>query len=132
MNYIQYGFFFLIYLFILFIYFWLCWVFVAARGLSLVAASEGHSPLQCAGLSLPWPLLLQSTGSRRADFSSCGMWAQQPWLMGSRAQAQQLWHRSPVALRHVGSSRTRARTRVPCIGRRILNHYATKEALSMF
>ena len=80
---------FFIYVFILFIYFWLCWVFVAARGLSLVAASEGHSPLQCAGLSLPWPLLLQSTGSRRADFSSCGMWAQQPWLMGSRVQAQQ-------------------------------------------
>ena len=28
----------------------------------------------------------------------------------------------------MGSSRTRARTRVPCIGRRILNHCATKEA----
>ena len=33
-----------------------------------------------------------------------------------------------VALRHVGSSWTRARTRVPCIGRRILNHCATREA----
>ena len=33
-----------------------------------------------------------------------------------------------VAPWHVGSSRTRARTRVPCIGRRILNHYATREA----
>ena len=31
-----------------------------------------------------------------------------------------------VAPRHVGSSRTRARTRVPCIGRRILNHCATR------
>ena len=28
----------------------------------------------------------------------------------------------------MGSSRTRARTRVPCIGRRILNHCATREA----
>ena len=28
-----------------------------------------------------------------------------------------------------GSSRTRARTRVPCIGRRILNHCVTREAL---
>ena len=28
---------------ILFIYFWLRWVFVAARGLSLVAASGGYS-----------------------------------------------------------------------------------------
>ena len=33
-----------------------------------------------------------------------------------------------VALQHVGSSWTRARTRVPCIGRRILNHCATREA----
>ena len=29
--------------FILFIYFWLRWVFVAERGLSLVEASEGYS-----------------------------------------------------------------------------------------
>ena len=32
-----------------------------------------------------------------------------------------------VALWHVGFSRTRARTRVPCIGRWILNHCATRE-----
>ena len=32
-----------------------------------------------------------------------------------------------VAPRHVGSSRTRARTCVPCIGRWILNHCATRE-----
>ena len=36
------------------------------RGLSLVAASGGHSSSQCAGLSLSRPLLLRSTGSRRA------------------------------------------------------------------
>ena len=36
------------------------------RGLSLVAASGGHSSSGCAGLSLSWPLLLQSTGSRCA------------------------------------------------------------------
>ena len=34
-----------------------------------------------------------------------------------------------VALRHVGSSQTRAQTRVPCIGRQTLNHCATREAL---
>ena len=34
-----------------------------------------------------------------------------------------------VAPRHVGSSQTRARTRVPCIGRQSPNHCATKEAL---
>ena len=51
-----------------FIYLWLCWVFVSARGLSLalVAASGGHSSSRCAGLSLSQPLLLRSTGSRRA------------------------------------------------------------------
>ena len=48
----------------LFIYLWLCWVFVSVRGLSLVAASGGHSSSQCAGLSLSRPLLLRSTGSR--------------------------------------------------------------------
>ena len=37
------------------------------------------------------------------------------------AQAQQLWLTGLVAPRHVGSSQTRARTRVPCIGRQILN-----------
>ena len=58
-------FFFLIFIY-LFIYFWLCWVFVSVQGLSLVAASGGHSSLQCAGLSPSRPLLLRSTGSRRA------------------------------------------------------------------
>ena len=60
-------------LFVLFIYyFWLCWVSVAARELSLVAVSGGYSSLQGAGFSLRWLLLLQSTGSRCAGFSSCG------------------------------------------------------------
>ena len=35
-------------------------------GLSLVAASRGHSSSRCVGLSLSRPLLLQSTSSRRA------------------------------------------------------------------
>ena len=51
------------YLFYKFIYLWLHWVFVAVHGLSLVAASGGL-------------LLLRSTGSRHAGFSSCGTWAQ--------------------------------------------------------
>ena len=83
-------------LFYLFIYFGLCWVFVAARGLSLVVASGGYSSLWCTGFSFWWLLLLRSTGSRLTGFSSCGMWAQQLWCTGL------------VALRHVGSSWTRA------------------------
>ena len=39
-----------------------------------------------------------------------------------------MWRTGLVAPRHVGSSWTRARTCVPCIGRRSLNHCATREA----
>ena len=59
-------FFFFFLLIYLFIYLWLCCVFVSVRGLSLVAESGGHSSSRCAGLSLSRPLLLRSTGSRRA------------------------------------------------------------------
>ena len=50
----------------LFIYLWLCLVLASVRGLSPVAASGGHSSSRCAGPSLPRPLPLRSTGSRRA------------------------------------------------------------------
>ena len=62
-------------LFILF-YFWLCWVFTAVHGLSRVVVSRGYSSLQCAGFSLKWLLMLQSTGSSCPGFSSCGARAQ--------------------------------------------------------
>ena len=51
------------------------WVVIAGRGLSLVAVRGGCSSLQCTGFSLWWLLLLRSTGSRCAGFSSCGTWA---------------------------------------------------------
>ena len=62
----QSFFFFLINLFILFIYFWLLWVFIAVHGLSLVVVSGrtlccGASASHCGGL-----------GSRHLGFSSCG------------------------------------------------------------
>ena len=44
----------------------MCWVFISVPGLSLVAASGGHSSSRCAGLPLSRPLLLQSTGFRCA------------------------------------------------------------------
>ena len=117
----------------LFIYdFWLRWVFIAACGLSLVAASGGYSSLRCMGFSFRWLLLLWSTDFRRAGFSSCSMQAQQLWLAGSRAQAHQLWRMGFIAPQHVGSSWTRARTSVPCIGRWILNHCTTREPLNWF
>ena len=52
------------------------YLFLAVLGLSLVAASVGYSSLRCAGFSSRWLLLLRSTGSRRAGFSSCGTEAQ--------------------------------------------------------
>ena len=81
-------FFFIPYLCIhLFIYFWLCWVFVAARGLSLVVASGGYSLLWCVGFSLQWLLLLRSTGSRCVGFSSCSSWALESRLSSCGARA---------------------------------------------
>ena len=103
----------------LFIY-WLHWVFVAVwafsscskRGLLLVAVRV--------------PLIAVASPAAEHGLQVRGL--QQFWLAGSRAQAQQLWRTGLVAPRHVGSSRTRARTHVPCIGRRILNHCATRKA----
>ena len=103
-----------------FFFFWLRWVFTAVLGLSLVVASGGYSSLRCADFSLRWIHLLWSTGSRRVGFSSCG----------SRALERRLssCDTGLVAPQHVGSSQTRSRTRVPCIGRQILNQCATREA----
>ena len=42
-----------------FTYFWLCCVFAAACGLSLVAVSGGYSSLQCTGFALWWLLIAE-------------------------------------------------------------------------
>ena len=57
--------------FYLFIYFWVCWVFVSVRGLSLVVASGGHSSWRCAGLSLSRPLVAEHRLQMRR-LSNCG------------------------------------------------------------
>ena len=76
-------------------------------------------------------------------FSSCGKWGplfiavHGPLTVAAslaaehRLQTRRLSNcgsRGLAAPRHVGSSQTRARTRLPCIGRQILNHCATREA----
>ena len=114
-----------IYFFKVIIYFWLHWVFVTVCGLSLVMVSRGNSSLQCMGFSLRWLLLLQSTGSRHAGFSSCGLRVLEHRLSSCGGTGL-------VALRHVGSSQTRARTHVPCLGRRILNHCTTRESHHLY
>ena len=75
-------------------------------GLSLVMASRGYS-LRSASFSLQWLLLLQSTGSRHTDFNQCSLQAAYLWLVGSRAQDQQLQHMDYVALHYAGFSWTR-------------------------
>ena len=96
----------------LFIYLWLCWVFDSVQGLSLVAASGGHSSSWCTGLSLSWPLLLRSTGSRRTGSvivahgpscsAACGIFPDQglnPCSLHWQADSQPLRHQgSPISL----------------------------------
>ena len=57
----------------LFIYFWLCWVFVCCVGFSLVATSGGFSLVICyTGFSLWWILLWSSGSSYDTRASHCG------------------------------------------------------------
>ena len=71
----------------------------------------GYSLLWCAD-SLRWPLLL--------------------WSMGPGARGLQwLWCVGLVALQNMESSQTRDGTHVPCIGRWTLNHWITREVLSL-
>ena len=69
---------------ILFIYFWLCWVFVATQ--AFLQLQRVRAPLQlrsshCGGFSCCRAWALRCTG-----FSSCDTQAQQLQLLGSRAQ----------------------------------------------
>ena len=95
----------------LFIYLWLCCIFISVRGLSLVVASGGPSSSRCAGLSLSWRLLLPSTGSRRAGsvivahgpscFAACGTLPDQgsnPCPLHQQADSQPLRHQGSPSL----------------------------------
>ena len=75
------------------------------QGLSLVVANGGHSSSRCAGLSLSRPLLLRSTGSRRAGSvvvahgpscsAECGIFPDQgsnPCPLHGQADSQPLRH----------------------------------------
>ena len=64
-------------------YFWLHWVFIVVRRLSLVAVSGGYSSLQCVGFSLRWLLVAE----HRLQVHRL----KQLWLTGSREPARQLW-----------------------------------------
>ena len=108
-----------------FIYF--IYLFLAAKGLCCCAQASsscgerGLLFVAVHGLLIVVASLVAQHGLQEHGF-------QQLWLAGSRPQSRQLWCTGLVAPRHVGSSRTRARTPVPCIGSQILNHCATREA----
>ena len=71
------------------------------------------------------PLSSSLQASHCSGFSSeHGLWSMQAPVAAARAQW--LWL---AALQHVGSSQTRGQTCVPCIGRQILNLWATREVL---
>ena len=104
--------------YILFIY-WLRWTLVALCRLSPVVVTGGYSPVAAHGLLIAVASLVEGSGSRYSDYSSCSMQVQQSWL------------KVLVALWHVESSRTRDQTCVPCTGGRILIHCITKEILKI-
>ena len=107
--------------FLIYCVFWLCWGIVAVWAF-LQLQWVGTAPCcsvwasQCHSFSCCGTWTLGHTG-----FSSCGS---QTLEYG----AQQLWHTSLVAPRHVESSRTRNRTHDSYIGRQTVYHWATREA----
>ena len=79
---------------IVFIYFWLCWVFVANAGFSLVEVSRGYSLIAVHRLLIVAASLVGHRLYRAQGLSSCGTWAQELWsqvlehrLSGCGAQA---------------------------------------------
>ena len=94
--------------------FWLCWVFVAAWGLSPAVESGDYSSC-CGRPSRSSGFLCGAWALGEAGFSSCGWWV------------QQLWHLGLVALVWDLSSQIRGGACVPCIGRWVLNHWTTRE-----
>ena len=103
-------------------YFWLHWVFVAAwatsqRGQRGLLSSCGTGCSQC------WPLLMRSAGS-----SAQAPVAVAPTLSSTGSI---MWWVGLVAQQNVGFSQIRDQTHVSCIGRWILYHWVTREALFM-
>ena len=81
-------------------FYWPHQVFVAARGLPLVARNRGYSLVEIVGFSLPWLLLL--------------------WSMGCRARTQLLWLTGFTVPQRVRASQIRDQTDVPALQSRLL------------
>ena len=86
-------------------FFKLCCVFVATLAFLWLLRWRASLPLQSLGFSLQWLLLLESTGSREADFISCGPWALEHRLSGCSTWtllvvAHGLWSTGSVVAPH--------------------------------
>ena len=110
LGYLQDIYFFKQFLKIIYLFIWLCWVFVAARAFLLLQQVGATLQVVVRGILIvvasfvvehrlqdAWPSVVVARGSLVA-------------VLGSRAQGQQLWLRALVASWHVGSSWTRDRT----------------------
>jgi len=119
------------------------WHSLPILSLSLFFFDNSLIYLLLAGLGLHYFPGTFSRYSRQGLLSRCGVEASHmvasncgAWALGHvgcsscSPQARSLQHMGLVTLRHVGSSQTRDRTHVPWVGRPILNHWATREALS--
>ena len=82
----------------IYLYFWLCWVFLAVQAFSS-CGDRGYSSLRCMDLSLQWLLLTEHRS-----------WA----LRLHASHALQLWHTGLVSAQYVETSWTREQTCVPC------------------
>ena len=103
----------------IFIYLFVClfiYLFLAVLGLHCSAWAS-----HCGGFSCCRARALGAQASVVVvhGLSSCGSWALEHRLSSCGTRAVVPWH--------VGSSWTRDRICVPCIGRQILNHGATRE-----
>ena len=107
---ISQGFSFLLLFKDLFIYFWLCWVFVAVLRLSLAVASGGCSPRWATGsgahgLSSCGSWALGHTGSAVVALGHLGIRAQQLWFTGfSSCGSRALEHGSAVVVSRLSCS----------------------------
>ena len=106
--------------------FWLCWVFIAVRGLSLVAMRGGYSVVMVRGLLIVVAFFFGRTWAPKAQASVVA-------AHGLQSAGSLVLEHGSVTLQQVRSSQIRYWTTVPCIARWVLNYCTTREApLSAF
>ena len=101
-----------------------CVAFVSCSEQGLLSSCRVQGS-HCGGFSFCGAQPLGGATSVVAGRSGRGSWALEHWLSSCGT-------RRFVAPRRVGSSQSKDRTRVPCIGRQTLNYWTTRRALPVF